>query len=93
MLDLRGLSPVTDFFLICSGTSTTHLDTIAEGITLALKVSGIRLLHEEGTAASGWILLDYGDVVMHCFLDEARAYYGLEHLWGDAPVLGWEQDP
>lgn len=90
VLDLQQLSAVADFFLMCSGASATHLDTIAEGVRETLKASGVRPRHLEGTAKSGWLLLDYGDVVIHVFLGETRAYYALERLWGDAPVLSME---
>lgn len=87
VLDVQGLSSVTDFFLVCSGRSTTHLQGIVDGIREALKELGARPLHAEGVPESGWVLLDYGDVLIHGFLEEARAYYALERLWGDAPAL------
>ncbi|MBI2015307.1 MAG: ribosome silencing factor [Candidatus Rokubacteria bacterium] len=87
VLDVRGISTVTDYFLVCTGRSTTHVETIADAIRDALRVDGIRPLHAEGVAASGWILLDYGDVLAHVFLEDTRAYYALERLWGDAPVV------
>lgn len=90
VLDLQGISGVADFFLICSGNSTTQLETIVEAIRQALKVAGVRPRHSEGTPESGWLLLDYGDVVMHVFLDETREFYALERLWGDAPLLSVE---
>ncbi len=89
-LDVQGLSSVTDYFLVCSGKSTTHLTSIAEAIRLDLKEAGTRPLHAEGAAESGWILLDYGDVLVHVFLEETRLYYALERLWGDAPTLSVE---
>lgn len=87
LLDLTGLSGIADCFLLCTGTSMTHVETIAEAIEAALKGEGHRVLHREGVAASGWILLDYGDVVIHVFLPETRAFYALDRLWGDAPEL------
>jgi ribosome-associated protein len=87
VLDVRGLSSIADYFLLCSGRSTTHLETIADAIRAALKSEGIRPLHTEGVAESGWILLDYGEVLMHVFLEDTRAYYALERLWGDAPAV------
>ena len=87
VLDMQGLSSVTDYFLICSGRSTTHLETICDAIREELKAEGVRPLHAEGVAESGWILLDYGDVLMHVFLEDTRAYYALERLWGDAPAV------
>jgi ribosome-associated protein len=87
VLDLQTLSGITDYFVICTGTSTTHLLTIAEAIEGALKREEHRVLHREGLPESGWILLDYGDVVVHVFLPETRTFYALDRLWGDAPEL------
>jgi ribosome-associated protein len=87
VLDVQGLSSVTDYFLVCSGRSTTHMETITDAIRTELKSDGVRPLHAEGVAQSGWVLLDYGDVLMHVFLEATRAYYALERLWGDAPAV------
>jgi ribosome-associated protein len=87
VLDVQGLSSVTDYFLVCSGRSTTHLASITETIRTELKEGGIRPLHVEGAPESGWVLLDYGDVLIHVFLEDTRAYYALERLWGDAPSV------
>jgi ribosome-associated protein len=61
--------------------------TITDAIRQELKTDGIRPLHAEGRAESGWVLLDYGDVLVHIFLEDTRAYYALERLWGDAPSV------
>ena len=87
VLDVQGVSNVTDYFLVCSGRSAPHVKTIAEAIREELTEDGVRPLHAEGHAESGWVLLDYGDVLMHVFLEDARAYYALERLWGDAPSV------
>jgi len=87
VLDLQGLSSVTDYFLLCSCKSTTHMETTTDAIRDELRSDGVRPRHAEGVAESGWILLDYGDVLMHVFLEETRAYYSLERLWGDAPAV------
>ena len=87
VLDVRGISSVTDYFLLCGGRSTTHVETIADAVRQELRAEGVRPLHTEGVAESGWILLDYGDVLVHVFLEETRAYYALERLWGDAPAV------
>jgi ribosome-associated protein len=87
VLDVQGLSGIGDYFLICCGASTTHVQTIADAIELSLKSEGQRVLHREGRPDSGWVLLDYGDVIVHVFLPETRAFYALERLWGDAPEL------
>ncbi len=87
VLDVRGVSSIADYFLVCSGTSATHVETISDAIRAELKSEGIRPLHAEGVAESGWVLLDYGDVLVHVFLEDTRAYYALERLWGDAPAV------
>ena len=87
VLDVQGLSSVADYFLVCSGRSTPHIKSISDAIRDELKEEGSRPLHAEGQAESGWLLLDYGDVLMHVFLEDTRAYYALERLWGDAPLL------
>jgi len=86
-LDVQRVSSVTDYFLICSGKSTTHLETITAAIRAELRGEGVNVLHAEGVAESGWVLLDYGDVLMHVFLEDTRMYYALERLWGDSPTL------
>jgi ribosome-associated protein len=91
VLDVQAVSSVTDYFLVCSGRSTTHVESIVEAIRLELKEAGSRPLHAEGQAESGWVLLDYGDVLVHVFLEETRRYYALERLWGDAPALVLER--
>ena len=93
VLDLQGLSSVADYFLVCTARSATQLDTVADAMHATLKARGIRLRHREGTAASGWLLLDAGDVVAHLFLAETRAFYALERLWGDAPTLSLDASP
>ena len=90
ILDVRTVSSVTDYFLVCSGKSTTHVRTITDAIRQELKADGVRPLHAEGRPESGWVLLDYGDVLVHVFLEDTRAYYALERLWGDAPGVPLE---
>jgi ribosome-associated protein len=90
VLDVQGVSGVADFFLLCSGRSTTHIQTIADAITDGLRAEGVRPLHTEGVPDSGWVLLDYGSLLVHIFLEDTRAYYALERLWGDAPSLSIE---
>jgi len=90
VLDLRGLSTATDFFLIATGTSDIHVRSIAEHIIEELKRTGARPSHVEGLGGGRWVLLDYIDFVVHVFHPEARAFYQLEDLWGDAPRLDVE---
>ena len=91
VLDVRELSSVTDYYLLCSGRSTTHLRSIIDGIREEMKTADVRLFHGEGTPESGWMLLDYGDVLVHVFAEATRAYYALERLWGDAPSVPLER--
>ncbi len=86
VLDLRKLSPVCDFFVICSASVEIHAKAIADWIIENLKSGGIRFWHYEGYQASRWILLDYVDVVIHIFLPGVREFYALEKLWGDAKI-------
>ena len=83
LLDIRQHVTFTDFFVICTGTSERQLHTLDEAIDLALTRSGAELLHREGTTESGWILHDYGDVIVHIMAPAERDYYRLERLWGD----------
>ena len=85
ILDLRGLTSITDYFVICSAGNITQTGAIADGIERSLAVAGNYPSHIEGGADATWILMDYGDVVVHIFDAQTRAYYSLERLWGDAP--------
>ena len=88
VLDLRGISSFTDFFVICSGTSEPHLKAINTGIREGLREhSQISPLNSEGTVASQWLVMDYSDVLVHLFLEKKREFYALENLWSDAPRL------
>jgi ribosome-associated protein len=84
VLDVRGISNVADYFLICNGTSEPHLKAIADEIARRLCDEGIRPLHRDGYPPSRWIVMDYNDVLIHIFHPELRQRYGLEDLWGDA---------
>ena len=87
-IDLRGISSFTDFFVICSGTSEPHLKAIAGEIQERLREEhGIRPTGVDGYPMSQWVIVDYGDVLVHIFHQEKRAFYGLEDLWSDAPRL------
>ncbi len=93
ILDLREISEITDFFVICSGESDTQLRAISEHLEFQLKSKyDSRPWHIEGYKGAQWILMDYIDVVIHIFLPEKRLYYGLELLWGDAPVMSVEDE-
>lgn len=85
VLDLRGKSTFTDFFVIAHGTSERQIKALADVVIDETRQStGIKPRKAEGSPRSGWILVDYGDFVVHLFSDEARAFYSLERLWSDA---------
>lgn len=86
VLDLRGISGATDWFLIVTGNSDTHVRAIADHILEEMKKAGSAPGHVEGLRAGRWVLLDYIDFVVHVFHPDARAFYQLERLWGDAPT-------
>jgi ribosome-associated protein len=85
ILDMSRVSGICDSFVICSASSAVRAKTIAEHLERRMREDGRRLLHREGIRDGKWILLDFGDVVVHIFLDAIRQYYNLENLWGDAP--------
>ena len=84
-LDLRGISSATDFFLLASGRSDVQVRAIAEHVVDELKKEGVRPAHVEGLQGGRWVLVDYIDFVVHVFHPQARDFYQLESLWGDAP--------
>ncbi|MEQ8329038.1 MAG: ribosome silencing factor [Longimicrobiales bacterium] len=84
-LDLRGISSATDFFLVVSGNSDVQVKAIAEHVSAELRSDGERPNHVEGMQTGRWVLLDYVDFVVHVFHPQARNFYQLENLWGDAP--------
>ena len=94
LLDVSELLVVTDVFVIASGTSNRHVRTLAEDAEGKLKEDlGRQPLRREGKDHSRWVLLDYGDMVVHVFDQETRDYYQLERLWADAPVIEFEPTP
>jgi ribosome-associated protein len=88
ILDLRGISTATDYFVIAGGTSDVQVKAIAEHVLDELKKDSVRPEHSEGLRGGRWVLLDYVDFVVHVFHPQAREFYQLENLWGDAPR--WE---
>ncbi|HMP76071.1 MAG TPA: ribosome silencing factor [Kiritimatiellia bacterium] len=87
LLDVTGLSPVTDFYLIATGNSTPHLKALATEVEKSLAAHGVKCFRRAGTPDSGWIVADYLDFVVHLFTQELRDHYQLERLWSDAKVL------
>ncbi|MGD2115903.1 MAG: ribosome silencing factor [Acidobacteriota bacterium] len=85
VLHLGPVSDFTDYFLICSGNSQRQVQAISDAVLEALKKQRVRPLHVEGQQGGNWVLLDYGDLVVHVFQPEPREFYALERLWSDAP--------
>jgi ribosome-associated protein len=85
VLHLEKVSDFTDYFVIASGTSERQVQAIADGILERLRADGVRPLHVEGYNRGQWVLLDFGDLVVHVFEEKPRRFYALERLWGDAP--------
>jgi len=87
LLELKGITSFTDYFLLCSGKSDRQVQAIAQAIEETLREEGIRPLGQEGMREGKWVLIDYEDVVVHIFLDPVRKFYDLEGLWIDAPRI------
>ncbi len=87
MLDLGDLLGITDFFVLASAGTQRQLGTVADEIVARLKTQGRVPERREGEARTGWLLLDYGEIVVHVFMSEQRAFYSLERLWADAPAV------
>lgn len=87
LLDLRSLAAFTDFFVICSAGSGRQISAITKAVDEALHQDGIRLNHTEGVEGSGWVLMDYGAIIVHVFSPEQRDHYDLESAWSKAPQL------
>ncbi len=93
ILDLRKFSSFTDFFVVCSGTSDRQIRAIADKVILDLKKENVRPMSSEGFEQGDWILVDYADVVLHVFGEEARKHYDLEGFWNRVPSLSGEKKP
>ncbi len=85
VLDMRELTVITDYFVICHGTSGVHIRGLADAVVEELEKRGLRASGVEGYREGSWVLLDYGDIVVHVFAAEEREFYNLERLWSDAP--------
>jgi ribosome-associated protein len=92
LLEMKGITSITDYFLICSGKSDRQVQAIAQSIEKVLKKKGIQAFGQEGTPGGKWILMDYDDVVVHIFLEPVRKFYDLEGLWMDAPKIDFQKE-
>lgn len=90
ILEVKDVTFIADFFVICSGLNSRQLQGIADEVELRMKEYGIYRSGIEGYTDAKWILIDYGDVVLHLFCQEMRHFYDLELLWGDAPKIPWK---
>ena len=87
LLEVSDVTTIADYFLICTGTSNTHVKTLCDYAEYTLEQLGEPMLGREGHRGSAWELLDYGSIVVHVFTEEARKFYDLERLWADAEVV------
>ena len=92
ILDLRKVSGIADYFVVCSTDSDRQVKAVADEVDEKLLERGIKCYHREGFETLNWVILDYFDVILHVFRNESRSYYNLEKLWGDAPVISVEDD-
>ena len=84
VLNLKGLSNIADYFVIASGNNVNHIRAMADEVEQKLFKAGVKLHHSEGYSVATWILLDFGNVLVHLFNKEQREFYSLEHVWSDA---------
>jgi ribosome-associated protein len=92
ILDLRGITPIFDFFVLMTGASRRQIHTLAEEIDAFLRSQDEKRLSIQGYQASRWVVQDYGDIVVHVFDQDSRAYYALEDLWADAKQVDWRRE-
>ena len=93
LLDLRKLTIVTDFFMICGSQSAVGVKAIAQEILHRFRKEGISPTHVEGLTEGAWVLADFGDLIVHVFHEQVREFYDLEALWGDAPRRNFRPKP
>jgi ribosome-associated protein len=91
LLDVRDLTPIADYFVICNGNNLRQVQAIADALDDELTKQGIKPLSREGAADSGWILMDFGDIIVHVFGPKEREYYRLERLWSEAKTVVYLQ--
>ena len=91
LLDIREVTTIADYFVICSGNNPRQIQAIADAIDVELGKKGAKLFQREGVADTGWMLLDFGDVIVHIFSPKEREYYRIEHLWSEAKTVVYLQ--
>ncbi len=92
LLEVTDVTSIADYFLICTGTSNTHVKTLCDSVEAAVEELGEPLLHREGHRGGTWVLLDFGCLVVHVFTNETREFYDLERLWNDAVPIALETE-
>ena len=92
ILDMRGITPIFDFFILMTGASRRQIHTLAEEVDAYMTTEGEKRLSIQGYQTSRWVVQDYGDIVAHVFDQESREYYALEDLWADAPHVDWQRE-
>lgn len=91
LLDIRSVTTIADYFVICTGNNTRQIQAIADALGEDLGKQGAKVLYREGVAETGWVLLDFGDIIVHIFGAKEREYYRLERLWSDAKTVVYLQ--
>jgi len=92
IMELKIISSIADYFVICSADSDRQVKAIADEVDDQLSAVGIKCIHREGYESLSWVILDYFDVIVHVFKAESRTFYNLEKLWGDAPVINIKEE-
>ncbi len=87
LLDIRELTTIADFFVICTATSTVHVRALVDEVVNGMREDTNRRGRPEGSPSDGWMVVDFGEVLVHVFIEEKRTYYALEEFWADAPAL------
>ncbi len=87
MLEVKGVTTLTEYMLIATGTSDTHLRALCDEVEKKMEEAGERVWHREGYRGDTWIVMDFNGVIVHVFTQEQRKFYDLERLWGDAPLV------
>jgi ribosome-associated protein len=90
VLNVKDVIAITDFFVIASGATDRQVRAIAESVEEELRNAGVKPIRREGNREPRWLLLDFGDIVVHIFTEEDRMFYDIERLWRDAPVVKWQ---
>ena len=90
LLEVTDVTTLAEYFLICTGTSNTHVNTLCDAVEAAMEERGETLFHREGHRSGTWVLLDFGALVVHVFTEETRNFYDLERLWNDASPVAFD---